>query len=784
MREWLLKSISILKWVFLLLLLILLSVYFILRGSLPDVDGQKIIALVNQSVIIERDALGIPTIRAENRADNAFALGYIHAQERFFQMDLLRRKAAGELSALFGDATIENDIQAREHRFRERARALFRQLPKEHYVILQAYANGVNIGLDNLSGEPFEYMFIGQKPEAWELEDSLLCMYAMFLVLNDELGERKTTLAIMKQQLPEQWYDFLTPEGGIWDAPLDGLPLPESATALIIPQKNLPDAISRLQLTHRNDQYQKQSLPGSNNWAIDKSLTGNNAAMLANDMHLNLRVPNIWYRASWYLDDGRRITGVTLPGVPAMIAGSNENIAWGYTNSYGNWGDIIVLQTNADNTQYLTDDGWRDFSIHEHSVISSTGKSTQHLSIETIWGPVIGKNHNGKFIVHQWIAYAPHAVNLNLLKLESVNSVTDVLDIAPDVGIPPQNMVVVDKEGHIGWTIAGVIPERNAQSAAWSGYQSANNYPRLYDPQNHRIWSANNRLFSGETLAMVGFEGGDLGARAQQIRDDLFAKEQFTERDLLAIQLDSRAVFLQRWKQLLSDSLKLSDTQEADLTVMSKVLKQETNLSASSDSVAYGLVKTFRKIVVNHTIGWIYDVLENNNPQGFKRSTVDNMIEYPVWELITNKPEHLIPAGYSSWDEFLLAAARKSYNELTLHGAKLLQQQTWGRQHQIELRHPLSKAVPGLGFILDMPRSPLSGDDDMPKVLSSDFGAAVRMVVAPGQEGKGIMHMPAGQSSHPLSPYYSSGHEDWVNGKASAFLPGETQWLLELKALQ
>ena len=113
--------------------------------------------------------------------------------------------------------------------------------------------------------------------------------------------------------------------------------------------------------------FQQQSepdfLPGSNSWAIDASLTSNSAAMLANDMHLTLRVPNIWYRASWYLDDGRRITGVTLPGVPSMIAGSNETIAWGFANSYGDWGDVITLKTNSNNTQYWRSEGWKDFEL-------------------------------------------------------------------------------------------------------------------------------------------------------------------------------------------------------------------------------------------------------------------------------------------------------------------------------------------------------------------------------------------------------------------------------------
>jgi penicillin amidase len=781
MRKLIFKSVYILKWGTIGLVLIGLSVYFILHSSLADLQGQKVMALLDQSVTIERDKQGIPTIRAKSRSDTAFALGYVHAQERFFQMDLLRRSAAGELAQLFGDGALESDRNVKLHRFRERAQKLFRQLPKEHYAVLQAYTNGVNNGIDNMSSEPYQYLLLGQPPQYWHMEDSLLCVFAMYFDLNDELGERERSLAIMKDQLSEQWFKFLTAKGGIWDAPMDAIALPEDETALVIPESKLPQ-----NLTNRaaNEAYQQAPLPGSNNWAIDASLTPYSSAMLANDMHLTLRVPNIWFRASWYLGEDRRVTGVTLPGMPVMVAGSNERIAWGYTNTYGDWGDIVTLKTNDNQTRYQTPEGWQDFKIYSHTLKRKHKEPQEHLTIETHWGPVIGKDHKGNLLAHQWIAYLPNAANLNHLRLEQAESVDQALAIAPTMGLPPQNLVVADHMGHIGWGIAGVIPERDtlAKDSKWSGALPAKNYPFLKDPDNHRIWTANNRVFSGDRLKTTGFEGGDLGARAQQIRDDLLAKEQFSEKDLLAIQLDARSKFLQRWQQVMLNSV--SDSDDADHKTMTEVLKQNTELEAHPDSVAYGLVRSFRQIVVSQSIGWIFDAFEKNNPDRFKRSTVDRMIEYPVWELLSKKPQHLVPEGYESWDAFLLSAAQQAYNQLTNNGQVLLSQQTWGKLHQIDIRHPLSTALPGLGLILDMPRSPLSGDDNMPRVLGSDFGASMRMVVSPGKESQGIMHMPAGQSSHPFSPYYSRGHEDWVNGKPSAFLPGKTEWTLELNAVQ
>jgi len=798
------------------LLFLILTAYFILRASLPNLDGSRDISVLNQSVTINRDAQGIPTIKANNRQDTAFALGYVHAQERFFQMDLLRRSASGELAEIFGDDALDSDIKVKVHRFKERARKIIRWLPAAHYTALMSYSNGVNYGLEGLTNDPYQYLLLGHIPRQWEVEDSLLCIFAMYFDLNDELGDTEMSLAVLKDSVPPDWFNFLTPKGGTWDAAMDGGKL--SNTSLKFPAAKLPESFMAGLVPLNNDTAKDSStknesskidlsqgrilkelglekvskyLPGSNSWAIDASLTPTSSAMMANDMHLTLRVPNIWYRASWFLDDGRRVSGVTLPGVPAMVAGSNENIAWGFTNSYGDWEDLIVLKTNKKGTQYQTAEGWKNFDIHSHTTYSSSGLSKEHLTLETEFGPVVGKNHKGELVAHQWVAYAPQAVNMNVLGLESSDSLEDALHLAPKLGMPPQNIVVADSGGHIGWTISGPIPERdpnNTKQGKWLGYKSIIDYPKIVDPETHRLWTANNRLVSNKNLSKIGFKEGDMGARAQQIQKALLADEQFDEAGLMAIQLDNRSVLLQRWQKLLLDKLEAEDAKVTDspksatLLLMIDTLKSETDLSASADSVAYGLVRTFRQMVVQQSVGWIFDALEQKTQGLFKGASIDEMIEYPVWELISKQPEHLVPFGYDSWHSFIMDTAQKTYDKITENGQKNLAQQTWGKLHKVEIRHPLSSVLPGLNLLLDMPTSPLDGDDHMPKVLGSDFGASMRMVVSPGQEKDGIMHMPGGQSSHPLSSYYSKGHQDWVLGKPSSFLPGKTKWTLVLKS--
>ncbi len=789
------NSIALLKYFFLFVLLLLLAAYFILRGSLPDLSGEKIITLLEHPVNIERDAQGIPTIRAFNRVDTAFALGYVHAQERFFQMDLLRRRAAGELSNLLGHQLYDKDKAVAIHRFRERARQLLRSLPLAHFKILQTYTNGVNAGIEMLANDPYQYLLVDKVPEPWQAEDSILCVFAMYFDLNDELGSRKTSLMILKENLGEQWFTFLSADSGHWDAMMD-----QPSPQVVNPPLPIPEHWPAVKFTDNNKQRQtayserNYFLPGSNSMAIDATLTPYTSAMLANDMHLALRVPNIWFRASWYLADGRRVTGLTLPGVPAMIVGSNENIAWGFTNSYGDWDDIIRLKTNKQQTRYLTPEGWKDFTIYNHRIAGHMAENDQVITIETIWGPVIGKNSKGELLVHQWIAYAPQAVNMMLLELEQSYSVHEALMLTPRLGMPPQNIVLADNTGHIAWSIAGVIADRTGKSVSaqlsvdnqgWQNYLPPEDYPVYHAQDSHRIWTANNRLFSDKKLSLAGFTGGDIGARAQQIRDALLAGKQFNEQDLLAIQLDDRGLFLQRWQQLLLTVLQTEyeHRAEARVRVMIKVLKQEKDLRASVDSVAYGLVKQFRQQVIDGTIGLIYDALEEQYKPLFKRSSIDKQSDYPAWALASQQPQYLLPAGFDSWQQFLIMAARNAYNDITRDGQLGLLQQNWAKLHTIKIHHPLSAAFPGLGYFLDMPDTPIGGDNNMPKVMTERFGASMRMVVAPGQEQNGIMHMPAGQSSHPLSDYYTKGHQDWLAAKASPFLPGKTKWRLKLDVI-
>lgn len=774
-----------------LALILAISLWWVLFASLAKLDGNVEVSGLAAPTLIERDAQGLVTINGQSRSDIAFSLGFVHAQERLFQMDLLRRNSAGELSELFGDVAANFDSRIRLHQFRKRAEAAADALPEAHHQLLLAYANGVNEGIAQLKARPFEYLLLQANVKDWQPEDSLLVVYSMYMDLQDEWGETERSLSAMHDLLPADWFDFLVPTGGEWDATLDG---GDVAFQSPLPETPLSDFQSR-QTSQRAFTYQDEIEVGSNNWSVGGALTNHGAAMIANDMHLGLDVPNIWFRASWTLpEDQRRITGATLPGTPLMIVGSTEKIAWGFTNSYGDYMDIVRLQTNAEGSEYLSPTGWKAFTL-EQEVINIKGATPRTMTVKkTQWGPVIGEDHFGNAIALRWVAHHPDAANLALLKFEQANTVQEAIAIAHEAGMPGQNLNVGDAEGNIGWTIMGRIPNRTGFASGWAerlqadwstgeldwqGWLPDNQYPRLVNPDHSRLWTANARMVSGQDYRRMGDNIGAIGARQQQIRDRLFEQEQFSPSDFLALHLDDEARFLSRWHQLLTKVVNAEPLAENNRFDEFRSELDRWQGRASASSVGYLLVKRFREQVIDQSVGQVLDFVAGNASE-FWGNTVDNRVEYATWALITQQPEQHLPTGYRTWSDFLAKQAATIFIQYNDPDTGLTEQ-TWGNHNRLAISHPMSQALPFMAVFLDMETTAMSGDTFMPRVQASDFGASERMTVAPGHEEEGYFHMATGQSGHPLSPFYRAGHEDWVMGRPSGFLPGETKYTLELK---
>ncbi len=763
-----------------------------LRASLPRLDGNIAVAGLEADATIERDAHGIVTITARSRDDAAYATGFAHGQDRYFQMDLIRRRSAGELSELFGIMAVDTDKRHRWHRFRTRAQEAVAAMPAAELRSLESYAAGVNAGLASLDAKPFEYYLLGDEPQPWQPEDTILVAYTMFLQLNDQRANRDLRRGLAHNVLPAQVYAFMYPQGTAWDAPLMGTPRRTDPIpgADVLSLNDVTDEPSSA------GEIGKPDLNGSNNWAVSGALTDSGSAMVSNDMHLGLSVPGIWYQARLVVEGSapRDVTGVTLPGSPFMIAGSNRHIAWGNTNSYGDWSDAIVLRPGAADGTYRTPQGEREFAEFVETIRVKNAEPIEFVVRETIWGPVHDRvvYPDGEIAV-RWLAHDVATLNLNLVELETARTVDQALAVANRMGGPPQNFVVGDREGDIAWTIAGRIPLRSgydpmlpadwSAGGGWTGWLEPGNYPRVVNPEAGRIWTANARVADGEALRLIGDSGYDLGARAGQIRDALFDSDTFSASDMLAIQIDDRALFLARWRELLLREI------DADAASRDRDIAEYRRLVANwipravPDSVGYRLVRAFRLEVqarVFHGLTGPVRAAYGNDI----RLRISNQFEGPLWALVTEQPMHLLPGRYDTWQELFIESLHASIRHFRDRYGDELSERTWGERNTGIIRHPLSASLPVLGEFLDMPEESLAGDVDMPRAQGPRFGASQRFSVAPGDEQNGLMHMPTGQSGHPLSDFYRRGHDDWAGGRESPFMPGDTQHKLRLVATE
>ena len=789
----------------LVLILALIAVFFaLLSGSLPRLDGDISVADLAAPVTIDRDALGVPTVTAATRTDLAYATGFLHGQDRFFEMDLSRRLAAGELSEIVGPAALAQDEAARIFRFRQVAKAVLEQATPEQRAILDAYTRGVNDGLASLQVRPWEYLALRARAAPWRPEDSVLVLHAMWWLLqymgfHREMLRREVNDRLGGPLCGPRWkcaLQFFYPARTPWDAPAvvpEGAPDagPQNAAIPGPDVLDLRDANPPPQSAHVST---TAAVVGSNNWAVAGSHTRTGAALVANDMHLGQRVPVIWYRMRFRTNPaqglGIDLTGVTLPGAPVMVAGSNGHIAWGFTNSYGNWLDVSLVPCTAVGVSSLTGPSGTIALQVQWELIRVHGRGPVRFPVRSGPGGVLLEAHpdRGQCWFASWLAQVPAASNFNLLGLEHVSTVQQALALAPTIGIPHQNFVVGDREGHIGWALYGRVPAtglagpripaavEQPRAAGSAGWLEEPAQPMAIDPPVGRLWTANARVTSdpeqeraiGGDTASLGAEY-DFGARASQIRADLLAiNRPATPADMLRIQLDDRAVLLGRWREVLLGLLDASSLSGHPARAQFRSLIEHWDAAADTDSVGYRLVRRWRDLIEAQVWDMILDGLHIPADASY---SVPTQFQAPLLRLLQEQPLHLLAPRYASWQQLMLTELDAAITQLQRECGDL-SRCTWGQQNTIRIEHPLSRALPFLSALLDMPTLELPGDHDMPRVQGMTLGSSERFAVSPGHEADGYFHMPGGQSGNPLSPYYRAGFMAWARGVPLPFLPG------------
>ena len=715
--------------------------------SVPALDGRAQVPGLRAPVTIARDALGTAVVKGADRLDVARGLGFVHAQERFFEMDLARRSAAGELSELFGPMALERDKTRRLHRMRAMLAARYADMDATDHALLQAYADGVNAGLAQLHARPWQYLMLRVEPKPWQPVDSLLVIGEMFWMLQgssvDDGFERAQWQACVSPELIR----WLEPRGGRWDGALDrsttppaGMPGPDWLDL----RKREPASPTETAQTQTQTQTQTQSvgmqsgpefLPdlaasdrhepmiGSNNWAVSGARSAAGDAMLANDMHLGLNVPATWFRAQFEIGDGAaaiRAAGVTLPGVPALVVGTNGRVAWGFTNTYGQWFDWIEVPKDAG----------PDRITHATEAIAVKGAPSAALSIALFDGLPIAETQNAQAYALNWVADVGDAYNLKLDEMLTARDVVTAAGIAARSGIPEQNILIADSQGAIAWTIAGARfgsdlpdderPDSPAPTSVARSSMPARRPRAATRPRRHRSsrtrrtasWTANARAYRGETgephdtpapcarrcrptaastcaasSATAATTSAPARSRSATACRDAEVRREEPGRDPVRRRGEVPAPWAGRIAAIAA-----SATARPEVTTLLK----EWNGRADADQAGYRLVRDVRTRVLDALwAAWSAPLIEAGKCPA-RKFTWHARFEYAAEDALDKQPPHLLPRGFASWDAFLLAQVDATVAEMTRNGARPLAQATWGEENRSHIGHVLSRAVPAL----------------------------------------------------------------------------------------
>ena len=773
------------KWlgaaVLVLVLALALGVYVLLAASLPRRSGEARVPGLDAQLSIDLDARAIPAIHAASFTDALRAQGYMHAQERFFEMDLLRRAPAGELAAVFGERALVADLAQKPFEFRARARALLAELPAEHVEWLDAYTAGVNAGLADLRARPPEYWLFGAEPAAWQSEDSVLVVFAFYTMLsNNESFER--TQGVLHDAVPAAVYELLTPSTSRFDRPIvraDDADPTGGYTPLPIPTSDTIDLRSSSEPAESAAPHVDPPLlgPASNQWAVDQSRGAGGHAWLANDPHLSLRVPSIFYRSEleW---PGGVVRGVGIPGLPGILIGANAELAWGATVSNADQADWVVVEPDpADANRYRTPEGFEAFGTHTVDVAVAGRAQPEHVAVQTTrWGPIVAHDGRGRPLALHAAWLEPHGMNLAVLELARAISVGDGISMLERWAGPSLNWMLADSGGDIGWIVNGPLPRRVGfdgsrpeswadGSRAWAGEIER---PQQVGGREGALFTANNRTLPPDKAAAVS-RMWMRPLRAKRIEDLLGARNMFGAREFLAMQLDTRAEGYDQIRDTLLAAVPPDDP--APLLRRARDEVEHWNGRADIDQSGFRILHVYYRTLVERAIAPLLTQAIAVDPSYVYRWPLADEV---LRRLLDEQPANLLTREYANWNQFLRKVLLDALRSIDTDQMRPGIDAPWGAFNVLDVAHPFA----GLGVLaplapwLRLPAAPLQGSTVSLRVAAPNYGALIRMSVSPAAPEAGILEMAGGQSGHFLSAQFRDQQQDWLDGAPSPFLAG------------
>ena len=769
-------------------------------AALPALDGDLHVPGLSAPVTVRRDVHGVPHIDAATQDDLFVAQGYVTAQDRLWQMDVLRRNSNGELAEILGFSMVKHDRTQRVLLIRETARRIYANLPAADRAWLDDYARGVNLFIaQHQDALPPEFRLLGYRPQPWSGVDSVSVGLGMVQMLDTHWETKLERERIAAQLKNPKLEADLYPVGSWRDHPPTGVQVDLSQPRPTPPPATDDDDEDDRSTAGVAPEELRQALglpicdgcaSGSNNWVIAGKHTASGKPLLANDMHLSLTEPNVWYMADLRAP-GYHAAGVTAPGMPYIIAGHNEHVAWGFTALYADVQDLYIEKLDGKGNYEDNDAVWKPLQV-DREIIKVRGGKDVVLDVQsTAHGPLMNPllDHETRAIALKWTLYDP---SLNALPFYAMNVASNWTEFSAALGDwcwPTQNVVYSDDQGHIAYHAVGRVPIR------WGGmgvfekplphdtlnfrfewglpflneqvvYISYDAMPHAFDPPSGFLATANSRVTT-EKMRSGPFSKDMSGIpltvewadpyRVERIYKSLEGRDHLTPADMLAVQTDVYSEVDQEMGHRFAYAI--DHTPGADVRLKKAAdLMRSWDGKLTTDSAAASIVTQARRalwpLILEPKLG--ADAKEYHWSES----------NFAEEEIIMHASPDWLPPAYKNWDELLTDAVRKGMKE----GKTPADVAHWsyGSWHVVDVEHPLAVYLPLIGRVAGSGEQPLSGDTTTVKQVGRDFGPSQRFTMDWSNIDGSTENIVLGESGNPYSRYYRDQWKDWYNGTTFA----------------
>jgi len=777
------------------LIVFAVAVWWLVYRPLPQLDGKARLPGLQGEVIVERDNWGVPHIRASSLEDAVEAQGYVMAQDRLWQMDLLRRASRGQLSEILGKTTLKIDKDFRNLNFGRAAERDLQGIGPESRKLLEAYARGVNRFIEQHQDTlPMEFTLLKYKPQPWQPTDTLVLTGYMYRTLTDT-REREIQRALVTAKAgPDLAKDLFSEESSmdhfvVGDPNVKDKAKPEEAgdedddedqmdsedvlrASLIAPgtlqTMSEPDLASlfarQVRGWLREGERDIRGTLGSNNWVVSGAHTATGKPLLANDTHLELTIPSIWYELH-VTAPGWNVKGFTFPGAPLVIIGHNDHIAWGFTNNGADVQDLYIETFNPANPdEYRVNGKWQKAEVYDE-IIRVKGEQDEHMRLlVTRHGPVL-QNETDKAYALKWTALEPGGLANSYNWLGKAHNWKQFRELMKAAWGPAQNVVYADTDGNIGYLMAARVPIRkkghgevpvpgDTDEYEWTGYIPFEQLPQTFNPESGFIVTANARVI-GPGYKPYLTDRWEEPYRTARIYDLLHDKHDLRPEDMLKVETDTYSyphVFI--GEQLVA-AAKVAPPKDARAQRLIQQAKDWNGIAETSSVVVPFLDETMYgalEMILQPHIG--------DNPKIYSWRKLAFL-----QRILTERPAKWLPADFKNYDELLSAAADRAVQRLEEQtGSRSPEDWAWKQFNTLEMLHPIGREGI-LRKLLSKTGEPQSGTMNSPRASSHHHGPAMRFVASLGDWDHSILLLPAGQSGQPGSEHYTDQFIYWFNGK-------------------